>query len=312
MRPHTSHGLLLVGVLLACGCSLTAKKVPTPAAQLTGEDLARLPATPNDRYFLIFFGSHDPIRNPNHTHTWATLVRVRANDAGPCGVTTPGCVDPALDVQTISWLPVKGTIQVRNRYVEPGRNYDLHETMKVAYDTNQSVAYWGPYEVWHGFAHRFRVQKEFLDSGAVGYQANDVRGEAAKLGNGCDCIHAVTDMDPIYPRWRYPVAVYGKPATANLVRRFMHSPIWINPPETHEWLLPRLGLDAYPLERRRYIGKSEEHQDGAPADLESRALPIIPIDPKPKDPTPKTAPGIENGKKPIDPPKTSVDPPAKP
>jgi hypothetical protein len=299
MRPPRPRGLVLLSVaLLACGCALFAEKVPTPAAQLTGDDLARLPATPEDRYFLVLFGSHDLLHRPQYTHTWATLIRIRASDVGPCGVTTPGCVDPVLDVQTISWLPTKGTIDPRNYSVEPGRNYELHETMRFAGDTNQSVAYWGPYEVWHGFAHRFRVQKEFLDSGAVGYQCVDVRGEAARNGNGCDCIHAVTDMDPIYPRWRYPLAVYGKPATANLVRRFMHSPIWIEPKVTHKWLLPRLGLDAYPLNNRRYFGLSEEHQDGTPADLESRAppVPLPKVEPKPKEPTPKTAPGVENGK----------------
>lgn len=304
MRLLSSRALLLVlcGVL-ACGCSLTAKKVPTPAAQLTGDDLARLPREPDDRYFIIFFGANDLPHRPEHCHTWATLVRVKANDVGRCGVRMPGCVDPTLDVWTISWLPVTGDINVRSRVVEPGRNYELHETMKFACDANAPVAYWGPYEVWHGFAHRFRIQKEFLDTGVVGYQANDVVGEAARLGNGCDCIHAVTDMDPVYPRWRYPLVWFGKPATTNLVRRFMHSPIWIGAPETHEWLLPRLGLDAYQLQKRQYTGRVEPYKPGQRQDLDSTAPPILPVEPKPKDPTPKTAPGIENGKKPIEIPK---------
>ena len=303
MYSHAARGPVLLLGLLACGCALTAKKVPTPAAQITSEDLAQLPKPPDERYFLIFFGSHDALHRPQNTHVWATLVRMRASDVGACGSVVPGCVDPALDVHTISWLPTKVKIDVRNYTVEPGRNFELHETMKIAYDTKQSVAYWGPYEVWHGFAHRFLVQKQFLDSGAVGYQCVDVRGEAARLGNGCDCIHSVTDMDPIYPRWRYPLAVYGKPATANLVRRFMHSPIWIEPKVTHEWLLPRLGLDAYPLEKRRYFGKSEEHDPNAPAGLDVKAPPVPIVPPKPKDPTPKTAPGVESGKQPIDPEK---------
>jgi hypothetical protein len=289
--------VLLVVLVAACGCSLTAKKTPTPAAQITSNDLAQLPKPPDERYFVIFFGSQDLLRHPQYTHTWATLVRVRASDVGPCGTAMAGCVDPALDVHTISWLPTKGTIDVRNYTVEPGRNFELHETMRFAYDTKQSVAVWGPYEVWHGFAHRFLVQKQFLDSGAIGYQCVDVRGEAARRGNGCDCIHAIADMDPIYPRWRYPLAVYGKPATANLVRRFMHSPIWIEPKVTHDWLLPRLGLNAYPLEKRKYIGRADEHEDGAPADLDVRQRPApLPAKEKEKEPTPKTAPGIETKK----------------
>ncbi len=292
--------VLLVG-FLACGCAITANKPPTPAAQITSADLAQLPREPDARYFLMFFGSQDVLRRPQYTHTWATLVRVPASEVGQCGTTQCGCIDPLLDEQTISWLPTKGTIDPRSKTVEPGRNFGLHETMKFAYDTKQSVAVWGPYEVWHGFAHRFRVQKEFLDSGVIGYQCVDSVGEAAREGNGCDCIHAVRDMDPIYPRWGYPLLYYGKPGTARAVRRFMHSPIWYDPKTTHDWLLPRLGLNAYPLEKRRYIGISEEHDPNSSADLDAKAPPVVPlVEPKPKDPTPKSAPGIED-KKPADP-----------
>ena len=300
MRPPHSYGLILLSMV--CGCALSAKKTPTPAARITAADLAQLPKPIDERYFLVFFGSQDVLRRPQYTHTWATLVRVRASDAGPGGTIACGEVDPALDVQTISWLPTKGTIDARSHTVEQGRNFDLHETMKFAYDSKQSVAVWGPYEVWHGFAYRFMVQKQFLDSGEIGYQCIDSRGEAAEKGNGCDCIHAVTDMDPIYPRWGYPLFYYGKPGTAHAVRRFMHSPIWIAPRETHDWLLPRLGLDAYPLEKRRYVGITEEHDPNSSADLDAKAPLLVPgVPPKEKEPTPKSAPGIESGKKPVEP-----------
>jgi hypothetical protein len=275
--------------LLSCGCALKARKVPTPAAQITGGQLAQIPKPPDERFFLVFFGSHNGTRNPAYTHTWAALVRVRAPDAGPCGTVTTGCVDPALDVHTISWLPTKIDINALSFRVEPGANLELHRTIRNSLDTNQRIAMWGPYEVSHGFAHRFLVHKNFLDSGQVGYQCIDTIGEAARLGNGCDCIHAITDMDPIYPRWRYPLAFYGQPATANLVRRMMHSPIFIEPRTTHDWLIPRLGLDGYPIERRRYIGKAVEHEPGA--DLDGVALPLVPGGPRPKTPTPRTAPG---------------------
>jgi hypothetical protein len=281
--------LVVLAGLLLCGCSLTAQKPPTPAAQITARYLTALPQPECERYFLIFFGSEDRLRRPQYTHTWATLVRIRAPDAGPGGVATPGCLDPALDVQTISWLPVKGCIDARSRAVEPGRNYELHETMRFALGTNQSVAYWGPYEVWHGFAHRFTVQKQFLDSGAIGYQCIDSWGEAARLGNGSDCIHAVTDMDPVYPRWGYPLAYYGKAGTARVVRRFMHSPIWYDPELTHDWLMPRLGMCAYPLEKRRYVGRAEEHDPNSPEGLDAKAPPVLPV-------APKSAPGIERTK----------------
>lgn len=291
MPPLLPRGLAMLSVAIACGCALTAKKTPTPAAQITGADLTQLPPTPGDRYFLIFFGSQDALRRPAYTHTWVALVRMPASEIEACGTVTPGCVDPVLDVQTISWLPTKGTIDARNYAVEPGQNFELHETLKLAYDTKQSVDVWGPYEVWHGFAHRFRAQKEFLDGGTVGYQCVDSRGEAARLGNGCDCIHSVTDMDPIYGRWGYPLLYYGKPGTAHAVRRFTHSPIWIDPPRTHDWLLPRLGLDAYPLGKQKYVGRSVPHVPGQAADLDAQARAVLPVAvPEPKGLTPESDP----------------------
>ena len=234
------------------------------------------------RYYLLPFGSHDLTRRPSRTHTWVTLVR--AGDV-------PGC-EPSLEVHTISWLPSKLDIDALSLRVEPGANVQLHETIRNSLRTNQRIAVWGPYEVSQAFAIRFLTQKAFLESGAVGYQCIDTVGEAAREGNGCDCIHAITDMDPVYPRWRYPLALYGQPATANLVRRIMHSPVTIGAGATHDWLIPRLGLDQYPIERREYRGRIVPYQPGAP-DLQAAPVLPVPLAPVvPKDPTPKTAPVV--------------------
>jgi hypothetical protein len=246
MSRRLSRLAVLALALSGAGCAALARRPPTPAAGLTPEQLAQTPRAPNERWYLLLFGSQDRTRRPAYTHTWATLVRA---------VETPGCAGPALEVHTISWLPTRLDIDTLNFHPEPGANVELQDTIRNSLRTNQDVAVWGPYEVWHGFAHRFLVQKAFLDSGVVGYQCVDSVGEAARLGNGCDCIHAITDMDPVYQRGRYPLAFYGQPATANLVRRLMHSPIFIDPPRTHDWLIPRLGLTAYPIERRGYRGK---------------------------------------------------------
>ena len=50
--------------------------------------------------------------------------------------------------------------------------------------TGQEIAVWGPYEVWHGAYYRFMVQKEFMESGRVGYQCIDTWGEAGRTGDG--------------------------------------------------------------------------------------------------------------------------------
>ena len=97
-------------------------------------------------------------------------------------------------------------------------------------------------------------------------------------------------MDPVYPRSRYPLLLYGKPASANMVRRMMHSPIFIDPPRTHDWLIAALGLCDYDIERRQYRGRVVPHEPGAPG-LEAAPATPIPGSPiVPKDPTPRTAP----------------------
>lgn len=240
--------LIFATALGGVGCSILAKETPTPAAKVRSADLLHTPSPPTEQYYLILFGSQDRARNPAFTHTWATLVKTTE---------TPGCSEPAVAEYTISWLPAKIDIDPSNFRVEPGANVGLHETIANSLRTNQEIAMWGPYEVWHGFAHRFLVQKAFLESGAIGYQCIDVIGEAAREGNGCDCIHAITDMDPNLPRWRYPLAFYGQPATANAVRRIMHAPVTVGAPATHDWIIPRLGLDRYPIDRRDYHGRVE-------------------------------------------------------
>ena len=245
------------------GCALLAKKTPTPAAKLSPEYLASLPAPPNERYYLILFGSQDWTRRPAYTHTWATLVRATE---------TPGCSETALEVHTISWLPAKLDIDGLSRKVEPGHNFTLEETIRNSLRTNQSIAMWGPYEVWHGFAVQFLTQKAFLESGAVGYQCIDTFGEAGREGNGCDCIHAISDMDPEFPRWRYPLAFYGKPGTSDLLRRLMHGHIMTDGADVQDWIIPRIGLNQYPIEQRRYIGRVKPYVPGS-AGLNDGPLP---------------------------------------
>ncbi len=242
-------GVLLLATLPAVGCSLFAQQTPTPASRLTREELAAMTPPPGERYFLILYGSDRPTRQPADTHTWATLVTVSG---------APGA-ETSVVGETISWLPVELPIKPLSRSVVPGRNYGLHETIRVMLDTKQDVALWGPYEVWHGFAQRFRVQKAFMESGAVGYQCIDSWGEAGRTGRGCDCIHSISDMDPDLPRSRYPLFLYGQPATARLVRRIMHVPATIGAPATHDWILPRLGLADFPIEKRDYRGRVVPH-----------------------------------------------------
>ena len=166
--------------------------------------------------------------------------------------------EPKIETHTISWLPDSGRVRVWKICVEPGSDVELHETIKKMLDTGQRVSLWGPYETWNGIHMHFGIQKAFLDSDAVGYQCVDDIGEAARKGNGCNCFHAISDMDPQFDRRQYPLRYFGDEATLNIVRQIHERPILIQPHQTHDWVIDALGLECYPIVRRHYEGPSRE------------------------------------------------------
>lgn len=229
------------------GCSARAKQPPTPAREIRATDLLAAPVPRGERYYLLMFGSQSHPKMPRYTHSWATVVKV--TDRGP------GCA-PHIENHTISWMPASLTIRPMSFRVEPGVNLDLHTSLREMLKHDETIAMWGPYEVWHGMYHRFLAQKSFLESGAIGYQCIDSVGEAAHTGCGCDCIHAITDMDPQFDRRRYPLSYYGIAASRHAVEQVLTRPIVIDAPRTHDWLIPALGLDCYPIRRECYRGKA--------------------------------------------------------
>jgi hypothetical protein len=124
--------------------------------------------------------------------------------------------------------------------------------MVYALANRERVSVWGPYECRPSFYRRFLIQKAFIDSGRVGFQSEDNLGEAARTGDGCDCIHALTDMDPEYGRENYPLIWFGDSASEHLVDRLHERGSLLNPELEHDWLIEALGLTAYPIVRRRY------------------------------------------------------------
>jgi hypothetical protein len=231
--------LLLAGGV--AGCAALAKPTPTPAAKLDPQVL-KAPAPPNEKYYGLIFGAQKvAYLRPDLTHTWATVVKATWE---------PGCDQPALDVQSISWMPANFQIQPFNFTIQPPVNLPLHDTLAWTQRTGQKVAMWGPYELHPRVYRRFIVQKEFLDSGAVGYQTIDTVGEAARTGLGCDCIHAISDLDPKFDRARYPLIFYGQPAARRLVHEAARREVFIDPWTEHDWLVSALGLDQYPIERK--------------------------------------------------------------
>lgn len=240
-----------IAILVATGCSFLAKRTPTPAATIDKEELSHRTPPPGERYYTILFGSLNKLKQPRHSHTWASMVRVKR---------LPGQAQPEIEVKTISWMPATLAIRPFSSRVEPGVNLTLPDSVRLMKEDGQSIEMWGPYEVWHGFWERFSVQHAFMESGAVGYQCTDTIGEAARLGNGCDCIHAISDMDPAFPRWRYPLTWYGPSATENLVRRIMHAHGTIDARHTHDWLLEPLNLTDSCIIQREYRGRIRPYE----------------------------------------------------
>jgi hypothetical protein len=238
--------LAAMAALGLSGCTRSVVRPPTPAANMDATGMWERRA--EEQFYLIVFGSQSTPKLARWTHTWATLVRVRQQSGR----------EPAIDQITISWLPATLVVHPMSFHVETGVNVDLHETIEYALVHKEHVSEWGPYECRPRLYYRSRVQKGYLESGEIGYQAIDVVGEAARNGNGCDCIHAITDQDPLFTRNRYPLRRFGNSASEFIVKEMWRRGLLIQPEQTHDWLNAVLGLDRYPIKHRCYQGALDE------------------------------------------------------
>lgn len=243
--------LLFVASTAVPGCAVLAKRPPTPAAKLDARELAQSVPPPNERYYLMMFGSQSTPRQAKYTHTWATVVKVTDNGPG---------ASPGIDAQTISWMPATLEIRPLSLRTEPGVNLDLDTTIREMLKHDEKIVMWGPYEIWHGGYVRFVTQKAFVESGAIGYQCTDTIGEAARTGLGSDCIHAITDLDPLHRRGNYPLLFFGISGSRHALRQIMIRGALIDPDKTHDWLIPALGLDKYPLSHEEYRGRKVPYE----------------------------------------------------
>src|SRR5260370_26267569 len=220
-------------------------RTPTPAKDYTFEQLWSIPVPANERYYVILFGPQCATKLPRLTHTWVTGVRATWND---------GQTEPALELQTISWMPASLQIRTLSRRTEPGVNLAMHESIQIMLEKGEGVSMWGPYQMRPHVFRRFLIQKDFMDSGAVGYQCIDKWGQAGGLGVGCDCTHAITDMDPNFDRSHYPLRLNGEAASLHIVEQLARRGALVTPPQTHDWLRARLHLDCASIVPRCYDG----------------------------------------------------------
>jgi hypothetical protein len=201
---------------------------------------AAAPASAAEYYFLLVFGSESHPKLLRYTHTWATFVRAVGEG--------PNLSDYTLYAHTISWLPRTLEVRVWKPAPEPGVNLDLYQTLQTVYATNQDVTMWGPFVTMPDIYQNSLRVKQFLESGQMQYRAID--GGANALID--DCIHAVSAVDQVFGKRHYPLIRVGKPASRFIAREIMVRSI----EERHidqanfdaSWLIPRLGLDRYPIE----------------------------------------------------------------
>jgi hypothetical protein len=234
--------LVLAVAVCASGCASLAQQPQTPAREVGYRDLND-PAPTGERYYLIVFGAQTVPKLPRFTHTWVTFVRVPPPVLGG---------ERAMEHHSISWMPATLFIKTFRPLVEPGVNLSLHESIKMAQGYNERVSMWGPYEIPSGLYRKLLLQKQFIESGAVGYQCIDTIGEAARYGDGSNCIHAISDADAIFTRQAYPLTYFGDAASQNILRMLVERGAIPDVNATHDWLLPLLGLDRYDIVRREY------------------------------------------------------------
>ena len=239
-RLHHGRWLAVAVLPWLIGCATFAVRPPTPAKDLPRVGLEEPP--PGEHFYVMLFASQStPIPIPRLSHSWATVVHLKEAADGK---------DQQVEYHTISWMPA--SLVIHPYYFHPVEPVDLklHETIRYALGEKERVSEWGPYECIPRLYIRFLMQKQFLNSGIIGYQCTDNVGEAARKGNACDCIHAITDMDPEYQRSRYPLIWFGDSATRIVVARLLEANVLIHPDKTHDWLNARLGLDQYPIVKR--------------------------------------------------------------
>ena len=193
-------------------------------------------AKANDVYYVLVFGSQTEPKRLRDTHTWATFVHAVGEGADPNGY--------ALEYLTISWLPRTLDIRVLRPWPEPGVNLDLYQTLDVVLSKNEKVSLWGPFQVSrHVFDDALRM-KQFVESGQVKYRAWDAPYQKFIS----DCIHAVAMVDPVFGREHYPLIRIGKPASRYIGRQVMLRSEFDQEAYDHSWLIPRLGLNRYPMQ----------------------------------------------------------------
>ena len=169
-----------------------------------------------DRYFIIPFAYQNERNDPTFSHSFISVIRVFADNKQPKltpGLKTRTYKNREFEAFTISWLPHDFTrhpdlcvfdgpgsrlIPQNNKCpLEPGRNFSLEETIRLATHDNLAVAMWGPYEIAKPGFDLGVKRKRLLDGGTIKYRADD-RLYRKKIV-AINCFHAMAGLNELYP-----------------------------------------------------------------------------------------------------------------
>jgi hypothetical protein len=187
-------------------------------------------------YYAMIFGSQSKPKLLQYTHAWATFIRVVGEG--------PDANSYSVYQHTISWLPQSLDVRTWSLLPEPGINLDLYQTLEAVYHDHEHVTMWGPFRIHQVVYRRSLGVKEILDSGAAEYRAISTPRNLLIS----DCIHAVAAIDPVFGRGHYPLVRIGKPASRSIARQVMTRSVYDQWEGDNSWVIPRLGLDRYPIE----------------------------------------------------------------
>ena len=233
-----------LGILILCVVLIVGSLIPGMPRVLSKSDEtgssrpASAGARLEERYYMIIFACQGDGNQPRSSHTFATFVKASKDGSAQ---------DDRIDAQTISWLPVSLEVAVLRRRPEPGRNFNLEDTLRWAESIGARVSRWGPYEIEKGLYDRALRQKARLESGAILFKCIDENFRPATASN---CIHAVSDMDKSQPELNSGTA-HGDEATKMVLSFF--DPYILPIKGSNRWLVDRLGphsaLDELPAKR---------------------------------------------------------------
>ena len=191
---------------------------------------ASIAQTQGRHYVTIFAYQSDP-KQPKTSHTFAVFT---------CATGDRNSKEEKIENHTISWLPTSLDVDITKFEPEQGTNLDLPTTLKLASTQELRVSTWGP----------FRIKKELFDLALQRVEQLKLRklkfivldGLLADRSVAVNCIHALSDLDPMKPGLNTGAA-HGEAASKLVVEHLR--PSFLTSKEDTAWLRNLLGLQKF-------------------------------------------------------------------